>query len=339
MTSEQFAHIFLKEVCATYGMPKEIISDRGTNLTAKFWRTLAGMLGTKVKPSTAYHPQTDGQTERMNQTLEQYLRASINYEQNDWVQLLPMAQYAYNSSVHEGNGMSPMQALHGYLPEIAPAIEGLPEAPKAIYQGERLKELHEYLKKQLQETRERMTKFYNQKRLTGPTFQKGSMVYLIRKNISTERPSDKLDYKKLGPFTVKKAISTNNYELELPKTMKIHPVFHISLLEPAPPDSKPAKHVVAEEHGIYEVEKILESKTEDGKTMYLVKWKNYPESDNTWEPNEHLTNAQRKLKEFRQNQTHPSPQTTKETTQHPPEEEPGQSRSPRRSARTKKTPQ
>jgi hypothetical protein len=211
-----------------------------------------------------------------------------------------MAQYAYNSSVHEGTKLAPMQALHGYTSEIAPAIKDLPEAPKAIYKGEKLKELHQYLRKQLQEIQGRMANFYNQKRLKGPTFSKGDMVYLKRKNITTERPSDKLDFKKLGPFEVKKPISTNNYELKLPDTMKIHPVFHISLLEPAPEGSKPAEHVVAEEHGIYEAERILGMKQENKQTMYLVKWKNYPESDNTWEPKKHLTNCQRLVKMFHQ---------------------------------------
>ena len=89
-TATELAHVFIKHVVANHGMLEQLVSDRDKLFTAKFWKSLMAQLGIKHKLSTAYHPQTDGQTERMNQTLEQYLRCYVNYEQNNWVKLLPI---------------------------------------------------------------------------------------------------------------------------------------------------------------------------------------------------------------------------------------------------------
>ena len=86
--------------------------------TSKFWQTLTAQLGIKHKCSTAFHPQTDGQTERMNQTVEQYLRAYVNYDQDNWVQHLPIVQYAYNNAENKKIGMTPFFANYGHNPQI-----------------------------------------------------------------------------------------------------------------------------------------------------------------------------------------------------------------------------
>jgi hypothetical protein len=124
-TAEDLSQVFLRTIIANHGTPEEIISDRDKLFTSKFWTTLMAMLGTKRKLSTAFHPQTDGQTERTNQTMEAYLRCYVNYKQTNWVDLLPLAQYAYNSSESEGNGVTPFFANYGYTPSAykAPLID------------------------------------------------------------------------------------------------------------------------------------------------------------------------------------------------------------------------
>lgn len=148
-----------------------------------------------------------------------------------------------------------------------------------------------------------MAKYYNQKRLKGPTFEKGDKVYLLRKNIKTKRPSDKLDHKKLGPFTVTRRISDSNYELRLPDTMRIHPIFHISLLEAAPAGARLQEKVEVEAlEGEYEVEAIWGSRKKGSVTEYLIKWLGYDELENTWEPAKHLKHSHQMLEEYhRQN--------------------------------------
>jgi len=116
-TAKDVANVFLREVCKLHGLPTEIISDMDAKFSGEFWESLCKLLGIKRKMSTAYHPQTDGQTERTNQVLEGYLRNFVNYDQDDWYQLLPLAEFAYNNSATNAHGMSPFFANYGYHPQ------------------------------------------------------------------------------------------------------------------------------------------------------------------------------------------------------------------------------
>jgi hypothetical protein len=229
-----------------------------------------------------------------------------------------------------------MYANYGYEPEFQyrQTLEG-PDAPAAILTKETLHSLHAEMKTELEFIQQRMKKYYDKTRLKGPTLGEGDKVYLLRKNITTTRPSDKLDYKKLGPFRIKIKKSETNYELSLPETMHIHPVFHISLLEKAPANAPDQDHPIEVYEEEFEPEEILKKEVRNGRTFYLVKWKGYTDKDNTWEPVKHLENCRRLVRQCHRDQKRLSQRTTKETTPHPPEEAPGQSRSPRTRARTK----
>src|SRR4051794_15927973 len=100
MDAAQLATLFVDNIVKEYGVPRSIITDRGTTFTSQFWSSLCFYMKAKRRLSTAFHPQTDGQTERQNQVLEQYLRAYVDYQQDDWVTMLPMAEFTYNNSVH-----------------------------------------------------------------------------------------------------------------------------------------------------------------------------------------------------------------------------------------------
>ena len=116
-----------------------------------------------------------------------------------------------------------------------------------------------------------------------------------------KRPSNKLDFKKIGPFKILEKRSTVNYKLELPKGMRIHPVFHISLLEPAPKNAKMQTDIEVEpDEGEYEVEEILDRRVKGRQEEYLIKWKGYDDSKNTWESRKHLRNCPEKLHQFHQ---------------------------------------
>jgi hypothetical protein len=145
-----------------------------------------------------------------------------------------------------------------------------------------------------------MSKYANRRRIGGPTFKRGDMVYLARRNIRTKRPSSKLDFKKLGPFKVQEQISKVNYRLELPPGMRVHPVFHVALLEPAPQNAKPDTTAETEEEPEFEVEKILDSRSAENDTQYLVKWKEYPHEENTWEPSKHLAGCEETVRQYHQ---------------------------------------
>ena len=108
------ADLFVCHVISKHGVPVDIVSDRGTKFTSAFWSSLSTALGIKQNLSTAYHPQTDRQMERVNQVLEQYLHLYVNYDQDNWAALLPLAEFAYNNAPHSSTNMSPFFATYGY---------------------------------------------------------------------------------------------------------------------------------------------------------------------------------------------------------------------------------
>ncbi len=119
VTAEDLAEILTREIVRLHGLPTSIVTDRGSLFTSNYYSSLCYALNIKRKLSTAFHPQTDGQTERQNSTMEQYLRAFVNFEQTDWVQLLPMAEFAYNNAWNASAKMSPFEAMQGYSPRMS----------------------------------------------------------------------------------------------------------------------------------------------------------------------------------------------------------------------------
>lgn len=119
LTAQELAALYLSHVFSKHGLPNNIVSDHGSEFTSSFWKEITTTLGIELHLSTAFHPETDGQTERVNQVLEQYLRIYGNYRQSNWVQLLPLAEFAYNSAPHASTGVSPFFANKGYNPRAA----------------------------------------------------------------------------------------------------------------------------------------------------------------------------------------------------------------------------
>ena len=183
--------------------------------------------------STAYHPQTDGQTERTNQTLEGYLRNFVNYDQNDWYQLLPLAEHAYNNSATNAHGMSPFYANYGFHPQTEWMKEREACNPGAGLYAHWMQTTHQKAKAALEKTREDMSKYYDRKAKLQPDIKVGDLVMLDAKNIRTRRPRKKLSPKLHRPFKVLEVKKGERaFKLEISPRWKIHPVFHVSLLEP-----------------------------------------------------------------------------------------------------------
>jgi hypothetical protein len=259
--------------------------------------------------STAFHPQTDGQTERLNQTIEAYLRSFTNHEQNDWVSLLPMAEFAYNNSVTSATGLSPFYANYGFHPTATnPAAANFLNPASKVY-AHWMHTVHKEAREALEKAQERMHRYADPHRREQPAYEVGDLVMLNGRNIQTRRPSRKMDHKNHGPFQVEKIVSPLAVRLTLPRKWKIHNVFHVSLLEPyrqsnlrGPVD--PSKLLREaddiEQSEEYDVDEVLGSTKKGRRVLYLVKWLDYPDQrDWTEEPFDNFSvGGLEKLREF-----------------------------------------
>ena len=311
MNSEELADIMLRNVWRLHGTPKTIVSDRGSIFISQITQQLSKRLGIRLQPSTAYHPRTDGQSEIANKAVEQFLRHFVTYHQDDWEALIPMAEFSYNNNNHTSIGMSPFRANYGFNP----AITGTPSSEQCVPAVEQrmasFEKLQSEITASLAEAQESMKIQFNRKVNETPTWKVGDEVWLNSRNIATTRPSPKLDHRWLGPFTIIGKISESAYRLKLPESMRqVHPVFHVSQLRKHTPDEisgrtqpepTPLKINGSDE---WEVEDILDRREIRGTLKYLVSWKGFGPSENSWEPEENLDNCGAMIEDF--NKRHPN---------------------------------
>src|SRR6202012_2478072 len=308
LKAEGLAQLYLLHVFSKHGIPSDIVSDRGSLFTSDFITSLARRLDMKLKFSTAYHPETDGQTERINQTLECYLRCYCSYQQDNWPDLLPIAQFAYNNAPHSATQASPFFANYGYNPRATLALDVTVRDSNAHDFSRELSELHSYCREQIAIAQTQYKGPADRRRSPIPKeFVPGALVWLNSKNIKTKRPSKKLDHKRLGPFEIESKISDNAFRLILPHSMRLlHPVFHVSLLSlhrsntiPNRTQSPPPP-VEIEGHNEYEATEVLDSRRRWRRLEYLVSWTGYENTSEakTWEPAENLENSPDLVRRF-----------------------------------------
>jgi len=309
--SPDFVQHYIQHVFAYFGLPADIVSDRGSTFVSKFIKALWKQLSIKMSPSTSYHPQTNGQTERANQELEQYLRFYCNYQQDNWFWLLPTAQYVLNARFHSGIQNTPFHTMFGFTPRWNIDTDRRTN-PAAGDLAEQMVTARTHATQALTKAAELMKKFYDAKRDDQPPLPVGSKVWLENTNITPFRPMKKLAEKRYGPFEILEAIGPSAYKLKIPSTWKgVHPVFNEVLLTPFN-DPLPSQSVIKPPPPIqtdpasYEVEAILDTVKRRKKQLYLVKWLGYGHEENTWEPLSNLTDAKDALAEFRASRKHGS---------------------------------
>jgi len=230
-SAEGLARLFKDNVWKLHGLPDSIISDRGPQFAAGIMKELNCILGIETKLLTAFHPQTDGQMERMNQELEQYLQMFIDHRQEQWPEWLGMAEFAYNNKVHAGTKVSPFKANNGQDPRM-----GFEMRKKGKYEGaekfaERMKKVQEEAKAVLQKAQEEMKRYADRERGEVEEYRVGNLVLLSTKDLKYQmvgRRTDKFTERFVGPYKVKAIISSNAIELDLPSTVRIHPVVNVS---------------------------------------------------------------------------------------------------------------
>ncbi|KAI0992594.1 hypothetical protein K3495_g15591 [Podosphaera aphanis] len=302
MKAEDCARVFLKLHFRYHGFPTHITSDRGSNWVGDFWRELCRQTGMKQRLSTAFHPQTDGATERMNQEILAYLRAYVTYTQFDWRELLPCAMLALNNRTSASLGMSPFFMEHGYnvepIQQVEPLVQPTEPAKRATRFVKRLREAEELAQAAMASSQHRMEEYANQKRKESEIFKVGDRVWLNLRNIQTPQLSKKLSWIN-AKYQVTKVIDSHCVELNTPSG--IWPRFHVDLLKRAAADPLPSQvtddiqpppiQSPIDENGIpypdeQVVEKILRAENKKigrgRRRLLLVKWKGFAEP--TWEP-------------------------------------------------------
>jgi len=278
MSAEGLARLFWDQVWKLHGLPESIISDRGVQFAAGMMKELNNLLGIQTKLSTAYHPQTDGQTERVNQELEQYLRVFIDHRQEQWLDWLGMAEFAYNNKIHVATKVSPFKVNYDQDPRM-----GFEGRRKGKYEAagkfvEKMRKIQEEAKVALGKAQEEMKKFADRKRGKGEEYKVGDLVLLSTKDLKWKmkgRRSEKLTEHFVGPYKIKGIISSNAVELELPKSIRTHPVVNVSRVRLHKPQVEGQKKilpkpVIIEGEEEFEVERILNKRTVQGREKFLV---------------------------------------------------------------------
>jgi len=318
VTAEEVASLYVKNIFRLHGLPKDIVSDRGQQFTSRFTKRLLELCDIKSNLSMAYHPQSNGQTERTNQTLEQYLQIYGNYQQDNWVELLPCVEFVYNNTESTSTKLTPFFACHGYHPRYTLTAFDTSDSvnPTAETMLEQFQHIHKYLRNNLQQGQDKYKEFHDRHVKQPPTFKVGDQVWLDRRNIRKKCPSQKLDAKKMGPFPIEEVVGESKlaYWLQLPPQMKVHPVFHISLLEPYTvnpfvgqvQEGLPLVEVEGEQE--WEVKEVLDSKIVRGKLLYYIDWEGFGPQDRMWELIEHVQHASELIAAYyRDYPTRPSP--------------------------------
>ena len=234
--ASQVAQLYFREIVKLHGIPKSLTSDRDVKFVSHFWRTLWRRMGSKLQFSSAYHPQTDGQTEVVNRSLGNLLRSLVGDSPRQWDLVLAQAEFAYNQSQNRTTGRSPFQIVYGRNPITPLDLVPIPITEHFSSDGEeqakRIRELHEQVRQRIIQQNDKY-KLRADRRRKKVVFQEGDLVWIhLRKERFPGGRWGKLQPRADGPFRILKRINDNAYKVDLPGQYNVSATFNVADLSP-----------------------------------------------------------------------------------------------------------
>jgi hypothetical protein len=294
VTAPEVARIFFQQIVRHHGVPNAIVSDRDPRFVSHFWQSLWKELGSKLKMSTAYHPQTDGQTERSNRTLEDMLRAYVNYAQDDWDEKLVALEIAVNNNTQDSTGFTPFYLNSGQHPHF-PLSMLIEKSDNEMAQTmlRTLRDHIEQAKQHLLAAQQRQSQYADESKREFE-FKIGDQVMLSTENMNVGERARKLCAKFAGPHKIIAHPTANTYRLDLPPELsRLYPVFNSSTLKAFKSDegrfanrpqiNRPPAIIDAGKEQ-YMIEAIQAYRVRRGVGYFLVKWQGYGDSESSWRP-------------------------------------------------------
>ena len=305
VTAQQLARLFLTHIFRLHGIPQDIVSDRDPRFISGFWKEFCRLLGTRQNMSTPYHPETDGQTERLNRILEEMLRHYVAPHQDDWNTYLPACEFAINNATHDSTGFSPFFLTYGYHPLTPTSVISPSNVPAVHDLHKQLLDNLSLAKQHLHAAQARQKLYFDTKR-RHVEYHEGQSVLLSTQHIGLWcHGSPKLLPRFIGPFKILKRIGELAYRLDLPPVLKIHSVFHVARLRPFKDDGRlqpPPLPLEIDGELEYEIDKIYAHRDvkvgKSTKRQYLVRWKGYGVEHDEFVPEANLGNARDKVSEY-----------------------------------------
>ncbi len=291
-TAFETAESLCDHVFRFYGLPEDIVSDRGPQFTSRVWSAFCQKLNINVSLTSGYHPQANGQVERLNQELTRFLRSYCHKNQADWSRYLLWAEYAQNSLRKPATGLTPFQCVLGFQPPLFPwsgEPSDLPAVNSWLQCSERTwNEAHVHLQRAVRRTKEQA----DRRRRPNPNYQPGQWVWLSTRDQRLRLPCRKLSPRYVGPFKILREITPVSFRLALPANYRISPTFHVSLLKPAGGASgvedqeeagdQGAPPIIMDGEEVHRVQEILDSRRRGRVLQYLIDWEGYGPEKRSW---------------------------------------------------------